>query len=195
MTYDQRNDRIDPSDGYLLQLTTTYAGLGGNVNLFTTVGTAAVYYPLAPQWVGSIAGRVGKVIGLGEDVTITDRFFIGGDNFRGFDNSGIGPRDTTTEDALGGNEFFTLQAELGFPIGLPKELGITGTVFSDIGTLTGIDDSGADLVDKDSLRASVGAGIAWRSPFGPVRLYVAEAVLKEDFDDTEIIRFSFGTRF
>jgi outer membrane protein insertion porin family len=74
-------------------------------------------------------------------------------------------------------------------------LGITGTVFSDIGTLTGIDDSGSGLVDKDSLRASVGAGIAWRSPFGPVRLYVAEAVLKEDFDDTEIIRFSFGTRF
>ena len=195
LTYDQRNDRMDPSDGYLLQLTTTYAGLGGNVNLFATVGTAAVYYPFAPQWVGSIAGRVGKVIGLGEDVTITDRFFVGGDNLRGFDNSGIGPRDTTTEDALGGNELFTLQAELGFPIGLPKELGITGTVFSDIGTLTGIDDSGSDLVDKDSLRASVGAGIAWRSPFGPVRLYVAEAVLKEDFDDTEIFRFSFGTRF
>ena len=132
---------------------------------------------------------------MGEDVTISDRFFIGGNNFRGFDISGIGPRDIATDDALGGNEFFTIQAELGFPIGLPKELGITGSVFSDIGTLTGIDVSGSGLVDKDSIRASVGAGIKWRSPFGPVRLYVAEAVLKEDFDVTEIIRFSFGTRF
>ena len=195
LTYDQRNDRVDPSDGYLLQLTTAYAGLGGNVNFFSTVGTAAVYYPIAPQWVGSIGGRVGKIIGLGEDVSIADRFFVGGDNLRGFENSGIGPRDISTEDALGGNEFFTLQAELAFPIGLPKELGITGNVFSDIGTLTGIDDSGSSLVDKDSIRASVGAGFAWRSPFGPVRLYVAHAVLKEDFDETEVFRFSFGTRF
>jgi len=195
LTYDQRNDRVDPSDGYLLQLTTAYAGLGGNVNFFSVVGTGAVYYPLAPQWVGSIGGRVGKIIGLGEDVNISDRFFVGGDNLRGFENSGIGPRDISTEDALGGNEFFTLQAELAFPIGLPKELGITGNVFSDIGTLTGIDDSGSNLVDKDSIRASVGAGFAWRSPFGPVRLYIAHAVLKEDFDETEVFRFSFGTRF
>ena len=195
LIYDQRNDRTDPSDGHILRLTTDYAGLGGNVNYFRLTGAGAVYYPLAPQWVGSITGRVGKIIGLGEDIIITDRFFIGGDDFRGFDNSGIGPRDTTTEDALGGNEFFTLQADLGFPVGLPKELGITGNVFSDIGSLTGIDESGSGLADKDSLRASVGAGLAWRSPFGPVRLYVAKAVLKEDFDDTEIIRFSFGTRF
>ncbi|MDP7456357.1 MAG: outer membrane protein assembly factor BamA, partial [Alphaproteobacteria bacterium] len=63
LTYDQRNDRTAPSDGHILQLTTDYAGLGGNVNYFRLTGAGAVYYPLAPQWVGSIAGRVGKIIG------------------------------------------------------------------------------------------------------------------------------------
>jgi len=195
LSYDQRNDRVDPSDGYLLQLTHAYAGLGGNVNYFSTVATAAIYHPFSPLWLGSIGGRVGNIIGIDEDVTISDRFFVGGDDLRGFANAGIGPRDTSTDDALGGNEFFTLQAELGFPIGLPKELGITGNIFSDMGGLTGIDDFGSTLMDKNSIRASVGTGLAWRSPFGPVRLYLAKAILKEDIDDTEIFRFSFGTRF
>jgi outer membrane protein insertion porin family len=135
------------------------------------------------------------MVGIGEDVHLADRFFVGGNDLRGFADSGIGPRDTSTKDALGGNEFVTLQAEMGFPIGLPKELGITGTVFSDIGTLTGIDESGSSLVDKDSLRMSAGAGFAWRSPFGPVRIYLAKALIQADFDETEIFRFTFGTRF
>jgi outer membrane protein insertion porin family len=195
LSYDQRNDRVDPSDGYLLQLMNTYAGIGGNVNYFSTVGTAAVYHPFAPEWVGQIGGRVGQIFGIDENITISDRFWVGGDNLRGFANAGIGPRDSSTGDALGGNVFFTIQSELGFPIGLPKELGITGNIFSDIGDLTGIDVSGANLVDNNAIRASVGAGFSWRSPFGPVRLYVAQAILKEDFDDTEVFRFSFGTRF
>jgi len=195
LIYDKRNDRTDPSDGHILQLETKYAGLGGNVNYFRFVGSGAVYHPFGPRWVGSIGGRVGKIVGIGEDVHLSDRFFVGGNDLRGFADSGIGPRDTSTKDALGGNEFVTLQAEMGFPIGLPKELGITGTVFSDIGTLTGIDESGSSLVDKDSLRMSAGAGFAWRSPFGPVRIYLAKALIKEDFDETEIFRFTFGTRF
>jgi outer membrane protein insertion porin family len=197
LNYDQRNDFMDPSDGYVLRLDTVYAGLGGNVNYFRTVGSGAVYHPFGSQLVGSLGGQIGKIIGIGEDVHLADRFFVGGDDLRGFANSGIGPRDTSTpnRDALGGNEYITLQAEMGFPIGLPKELGITGTIFSDIGTLTGIDDSGSSLVDKDSLRMSAGAGLAWRSPFGPVRVYLAKALVKEDFDVTEIFRFTFGTRF
>ena len=165
------------------------------MNYFSTIFTASLYHPFAPQWLGSINGRTGKIFGIGEDLTISDRFFIGGDSLRGFADAGIGPRDTLTNDALGGNVFYTLQADLNFPIGLPKELGITADLFSDIGSLTGIDDSGDNLMDKHSLRASVGTGLAWRSPFGPVRLYLAKAVLKEDFDDLEVIRFSFGTRF
>jgi outer membrane protein insertion porin family len=96
---------------------------------------------------------------------------------------------------LGGNRFFAATAELRFPLGLPKALGISGVVFTDAGSLWDVDDSGPNILDTESLRASVGVGVAWRSPFGPIRLDIGFPILKEDFDDVEPLRFNFGTRF
>jgi outer membrane protein insertion porin family len=84
---------------------------------------------------------------------------------------------------------------LQVPLGLPQELGVAGRVFTDFGTLFNIDQSGPGIVDKRSLRASVGTGVSWRSPFGPIRVDFAVPVVKEDFDETELFRVSFGTRF
>jgi outer membrane protein insertion porin family len=85
--------------------------------------------------------------------------------------------------------------QLAFPLGLPDELGLRGRVFSDMGSVGGTDAVGPSIVDDPTLRASVGVGIAWRSPFGPVSLDLARPILKEDFDRTELLRFNFGTRF
>ncbi|MBT5752935.1 MAG: outer membrane protein assembly factor BamA [Rhodospirillaceae bacterium] len=195
LSYDMRNDRVDPSAGYLLKLDTTYAGLGGDANYFRTVGTAGYWYPFAPQWVGSVRFKAANIVGVGESVAITERFFIGGEEIRGFATSGIGPRDKNTQDALGGNTYFLNKFELSFPTGLPKELGIGGLIFSDMGTLTGIDASGSSLVDTGNIRLSVGVGFSWKSPFGPIQATMAQALLKDPDDEVEIFRFSFGTRF
>ena len=82
-----------------------------------------------------------------------------------------------------------------FPSGLPKELGIRGSVFSDVGTLRQVDETGAGVVDTGLVRVSVGVGALWRSPFGPVRMSLAVPVRKEEFDKRELFRFSFGSRF
>ena len=82
-----------------------------------------------------------------------------------------------------------------FPLGLPEELGLRGRTFSDFGTLSGIDDSGPEIADETSIRVSVGVGLSWRSPFGPIQIDFAVPVVKEDFDEEETIRFNFGTRF
>ena len=140
-------------------------------------------------------GEAGYIAKIGDDIRITDRFFIGGNSLRGFQTAGIGPRDTTTKDALGGNLYTTASTELKFPLGLPSELGVSGAVFSDIGTLTQVDDSGPTVRDAKSLRASVGFGVSWRSPFGPIRVDIAHALAKEPEDKTEAFRFNFGTRF
>ena len=79
-------------------------------------------------------------------------------------------------------------------MGLPDEFGISGAVFTDAGTLWTVDNN-TNTDDDASLRWSAGAGIAWKSPFGPVRVDVAKAILKEDFDEEEAVRFRFGTRF
>jgi outer membrane protein insertion porin family len=156
------------------------------------------FYPFSKDWVASISGKAGIIFGLGgQDVRINDRFFLGQDTMRGFDLGGIGPRDDDFNDALGGNRFYTASLELTFPLGLPKAFGISAAVFTDVGSLWDVDeeDPESKILDTESVRASVGVGIAWRSPFGPVRLDFGIPVLKEDFDDEEPFRFSFGTRF
>ena len=127
---------------------------------------------------------------------IGDRFFPGSDNFRGFRFGGAGPRDVGTNDALGGNTYYVITPELSIPLGLPKELGISGRVFSDIGSSFGLDNvKGPDIKDTASIRAAAGVGITWKSPFGPIRIDFSRPYLKEKFDRSEFLRFSFGTRF
>lgn len=194
--YDRRDNRIDPTEGYFASLSNDLAGLGGDARYIRTRVSSGYYYPVkAPDWVLSVTGEVGHIQGLGKDVAIQDRFFIGGDTLRGFETGGIGPRDIETGDALGGNTFAVGTVSLQFPLGLPQELGVAGRVFTDFGTLFNIDQSGSEIVDKSSLRASIGTGVSWKSPFGPIRVDFAVPVVKESFDEKELFRVSFGTRF
>ncbi len=185
LIYDKRNNRFEPSDGYYLRLNQDIAGIGGD----------AYYYSFIPQWTMELSGSTGYIFGFNEDIRINDRFFIGSRQIRGFDNAGIGPRDTTTTDALGGNIYYTATTELRFPLGLPEELGFRGAIFADAGNLWNVDDSGSEVSDSRNIRASVGVGVSWTSPFGPIRLDLAHAILKEDVDQTQVLHFSFGTRF
>ncbi len=195
LRYDTRDRTFLTTEGLLLRFGQGFAGFGGDVTYARTTATASYFYPLAKGWVGNLALRSGYILGINDDVRITDRFFVGGDSFRGFDTRGIGPRDLNTNDSLGGNLFYVGTAEVSFPLGFADELGMVGRVFTEFGSLTEIDVSGPNLADAGSMRASAGFGVTWTSPLGPIRIDVAEAFLKEDHDETEIFRFSFGTRF
>ncbi len=190
------DSRIDPSEGYFARYSVDVAGLAGDVHHLRNSISAGYFLPFFErQFVLGLNGEVGYIVGLGEDVRLADRFFVGGMRLRGFENAGVGPRDLVTNDALGGNLLGLVTAEISFPLGLPRELGVTGKAFVDAGTLTDIEESGPGLIDTRSIRAAAGVGIAWRSPLGPMRLDIAEAFAKEDHDQTELFRFSFGTRF
>lgn len=196
LTYDARDNKFDPTSGLYVQLAEEVAGLGGDSKYLMHELKASYYYPVATRWTLGFLGAGGYTFGYGgEDVRINERFYVGGDDLRGFRNAGIGPRDTATRDALGGNAYYTGTAELKFPVGLPEELGVTGAVFSDVGSLWQVDDTGATVFDENSPRVSAGAGLLWSSPFGPIRIDFAHAIVKEDNDLTESVRFSFGTRF
>src|SRR5204862_914622 len=99
----------------------------------------------------------------------------GGDTLRGFAVGGVGPRDANTLDSLGGRYYYTASGELSFPLfGVPKELGLMGKAFVDVGSLWGADDSlnvpGASVLDSQLMRVGTGVGIQWISPFGPIRI-------------------------
>jgi outer membrane protein insertion porin family len=195
LTYDRRDSRINPSEGYFGKLTTDVAGLGGSAKYLRNRVDAGYYYPVAEKWVASLTASGGYVYGLGEDVKLLDRFFIGGNEVRGFETDGIGPRDPDSNDALGGEVFYAGSLQLAFPLGLPEELDIRGRVFSDFGSSWKMPETGPPVDDSSAPRASVGTGLTWISPFGPLGIDLGFAVLKESFDKTEILRLNFGTRF
>ena len=195
LTYDGRDDLFLPTKGVVARFNTALAGLGGVVKYIRTNVKATKYFPITEKFIGSIGGSAGYIIGLGKEIRIVDRFFLGGPSLRGFSVAGAGPRDETTGDSVGGKFFYRGSAQVTFPIGLPSEFGVKGRMFSDIGSLSNSESTLATITDEKSLRASVGFGLSWRSPFGPILLDFSKALLKEDFDKTEVFRFDFGVKF
>lgn len=202
---DRRNDPVRPTRGWTGTLRQDFAGIGGDVNYIKTEAEVEAYWGITPQWVVTAKAQTGYVAGWGGDpVRINDRFFKGGNSFRGFETAGIGPRDLTTTDALGGNFYAVGTLELTVPNYLPEEYGIRTSLFTDVGTLGVLDDrytvnsSGlpdSNIVDDLELRASAGVSIHWRSPMGPIRFDISKVLGKEEYDKTESFRFSTSTQF
>jgi outer membrane protein insertion porin family len=211
LLYDRRDNRLEPTSGYYASVGNDFAGLGFGVEYIRNKVNFGYYYSLFPDWVLGFTAEGGDVFGWGgQKVLLQDRFFVGGDNLRGFAPAGIGPRDTVSSDALGGNKYYVGSLALGVPLGLPKELGISGRVFTDFGTLWSNDQKNLVLtaaqlqatggvqphiLDSAAIRASAGIGISWKSPVGPIRLDLAYPIKKESFDKTQLFHVSFGTRF
>jgi outer membrane protein insertion porin family len=195
LTYDTRNSRLFPTTGLVASLDTRLSGLGGDIRNVQYVVNGARYWSLAEDVTLVVRGRAGLVMGLGQDVPIFDRFFLGGDNLRGFESAGVGPRDGN--DALGGNSLFTGGTQLNFPLPIRqlRDAGLSGQIFGDFGNVNKVDSAHASVRDPFAIRSAVGAGMTWRSPLGPVTIEYAFPVTKEDFDKTEALRLSFGTRF
>ncbi|KAA2212723.1 outer membrane protein assembly factor BamA [Teichococcus oryzae] len=202
LTYDTRDSRLDPRSGYVLRLATDVAGLGGDVNYLRGRLDGTYFVPFErllgdPDYVLAISASVGHMASYGDRdkrERILDRFFLGGENLRGFAVAGAGPRDIRTDDSLGGRTIWTQSTEMRFPLPVPSELGLIGRAFVDVGSLSGVD-RGAGVVDDSAPRVGAGVGISWRSPFGLINIDLAQAVVKEDYDDTQVFRFGFGTRF
>lgn len=220
LTYDVRDSKVDPTEGYIVGISNDLAGLGGDTQYLRTGLSGTTYHSLGGGWVASFGARLGYILGIGEDVRVTDRYFLGGESLRGFAPAGVGPRDVgsfggeTLDNALGGNWFYTATAELSIPVGVFKEFGLKAFVFTDMGSLGDVDvadfvpdvdcDDTIDVLDKPpcpdlqdtgSLRLSVGVGAGVVTPLGPVRLDLATPLLKEDFDETENFIFRLGARF
>lgn len=197
LTYDKRDNRFDPTDGYVATLSNDLAGLGGTVHYLRNRVNGAYFVPLPGDIVGQINGTAGYMFALADDerLRITDKFFLGGANLRGFANAGAGPRDLITGDAIGGKWIYRGSTEVSFPLGLPPELGIRGKLFADAGSLGDSDSNLSSIVDTGAVRVSAGTGINWASPFGPLSVDIGFPIVKESFDKKEIFRFNFGTRF
>ncbi|MEP7172745.1 MAG: outer membrane protein assembly factor BamA [Aestuariivirga sp.] len=219
-TWDDLDNPNRPTLGFRGQLESEIAGLGGDAYFGRVEAHGWYFYPLYEEKVVlKLEGNAGHIEAFnGKDVPLQDRFYKGADSFRGFAQSGVGPRQVGNDgdtDAIGAQSYAIATAELTFPVGMPEQWGIEGAAFTDFGTVFGTPenssfsdapnlnsdcqishaDGGCTVFDTMAFRASVGAGLIWQSPFGPLRFEVAYPLMKAKYDETEWFRFSIGTRF
>jgi outer membrane protein insertion porin family len=135
------NAIIRPTRGHSFYFHQDFAGLGGSVRYLRNRINFDNYWTPWQGWTFRIGGEAGYITGLGQDLRLNDKFFIGGPRMRGFDTSGIGPRDfnsgsNSSTGSLGGTAFYIGRAELFFPLGdMALESGINASIFADVGSL------------------------------------------------------------
>ncbi|SMH48580.1 outer membrane protein assembly factor BamA [Mesorhizobium australicum] len=212
LQYNSIDDMKNPHSGIYATLTGEVAGLGGDAKWAKITARGNYYHTLSEQQdiVGLVTLGAGHIQPFDDNgLRVFDQFKGSDRMIRGFAYNGIGPADTngsTDEDDfdhLGGTTYFHATAEAQFPMPvLPPSMGVKGAVFADAATLFGVDGGvsgvvpGANQASFDMRwRASVGAGLIWASPFGPIRIDYAIPVLKEDTDIVQNLNFGMSAKF
>lgn len=195
LVYDKRDSAINPKEGYYLSFGNDVAGAGGDEKFYKFDAKAYKYFTIADYYTFKLFANGGYIEGFGgKDVRLSNRYYLGGYNMRGFEYAGIGARDKYTDDALGGNWMVYTGAEMSFPIGL-DELGVKGRTFVDVGILGKPDNLDPDIVEySSSPRVAAGVGVTWQSPMGNIDVDLAFPIAKKSYDKTEAFRLNFGTR-
>ncbi|MBS0560509.1 MAG: outer membrane protein assembly factor BamA [Proteobacteria bacterium] len=210
-TIDYRDSAIAPHTGFVVRGGADYAGIGGNANFFRVRADGTYYLPLDrftgnSDWGFAISGSAGYLFNLGQQEQIIDRFFMGGDNLRGFEAGGAGPHDPVSGDSLGGRLLVTQSTELRFPLPVSKDLGLSGRAFVDVGRLIDANFESnycptapggvcPPIFASPAFRVGAGFGVSWQTPFGLINVDLTPFVVKQAHDQTQIFRFGFGTRF
>jgi outer membrane protein insertion porin family len=223
LDYNTLDNNKNPTDGLFIDLKQDFAGVGGDVAYLKTTLDAKYYTPLVADIVGLIHIQSGILNQVGSNgLRMLDQFQMGPNLVRGFAPNGIGPRDLTFfpytggGDALGGTKYWGASAELQMPFWfLPKEVGLKGAVYADAGSLWGYQgpttwaqtgeinglvnghfcNCGMVYDDTNIVRTSVGVGLIWASPFGPLRFDYAVPLTKGKYDVVQEFKFGGGTSF
>lgn len=212
LQYNSIDDMKNPHSGIYATLTGEVAGLGGDAKWAKITARGNYYRTLSEQQdiVGLVTLGAGHIQPFDDNgLRVFDQFKGSDRMIRGFAYNGIGPADTNGStdkddfDHLGGTTYFHATAEAQFPLPvLPPSIGVKGALFADAATLFGVDGGVSGVVPGSNQasfdmrwRASVGAGLIWASPFGPIRIDYAIPVLKEDTDIVQNLNFGMSAKF
>ena len=198
ISYDSRDHFFAPTEGTKFSLALKTAGLGGDTEFIKPDLSARWHFPLLkdPNWGGAYVFALGGSLGYGNNLPLFERYFIGGINsVRGFAERSIAPRapsgcdasgnNCTGTEVIGGDKAAVLNAEILFPI--YEQYGLRGVTFFDVG-------NAFNSFNLNEFRRSVGFGVRWLSPFGPIRVELGFPMNKQPGDDTSVIGFSIGSQ-
>ena len=213
LMYDKRDNNFIPNEGYSFTFRQEAAGLAGNVKFISNEVRADWYKGLfnIDGLVLGLKGRIAKIDALGGGfVNVQNLYALGGGfGLRGFNYRGVGPTlaylnsDGSVKSyesfSYGGKNLHLASIELRFPNSLPKDLGLVTYLFTDIGTLYGIDDdhfnlssSNTKMIDEKVYRASAGLGVSWRSPMGPIGFAFGKTIKATNYDNKLFFLITFG---
>jgi outer membrane protein insertion porin family len=209
LSWNSLDTNKNPTNGWAIDAKQDFAGVGGDVDFIRNTLDARYYYEVLPDIVQLTRVQAGYMLPWGgQTLRILDNFQAGPNLVRGFAPYGFGPRDLTPGtnlDPLGGSMYWAATLEYQEPLFfLPKDVGMRGAIFTDAGQLwnyqgiTFLPQTGETinpLADDSLIRSSVGVGLIWDSPFGPLRFDLAYPITKESYDHTQIFRFGGGTKF
>jgi outer membrane protein insertion porin family len=205
VAYDGRDARKNPHSGVYAEMRQDVAGVGGDEKFIRTTGDVRYYHEVLPDVVAMGRVQGGNITGWGgQQVPLMSSFFGGPQMVRGFAPNGFGPRDLTsgtTMDNVGGTKYFVTTAEAQAPIPyLPAEFGLKMAVFSDAGTVFGYGGpnyfpqfgQSVQVADSTFVRSSVGVGLVWDSPLGPLRVDYSVPLTKTSYDVRQPFHFGVG---
>jgi len=208
LSYNTLDNNKSPSRGMIVDFKQDFAGAGGDTNFIRSTADARFYSEWIPDIINVLRLQAGHIQGWGgQDVRMLDHFKMGPNLVRGFASSGLGPRDLTpgyTGDAIGGTTYWGASLEFQIPLYfIPKDVGLKAAVFADAGSVwdykgpTFYPATGEHMTfaDDNKMRSSVGVGLIWDSPFGPMRFDYSFPITKESYDKVQQFRFGGGTKF
>jgi outer membrane protein insertion porin family len=196
----------DPHDGFRASVNQDVAGLGGDADFLRTTADARYYHDFGDGIVSMTRAQGGYITPYGgQSVPLQNSFFGGPNLVRGFAPNGFGPRDVTpgtTQDNIGGTAYWASTQEFDAPIpGLPPEIALKAAVFADAGSVWGykgptsfpaLSPSLMQVGNSQQVRSSLGAGLIWDSPFGPLSVDYAYPISKTSYDVTQRLYFGVG---
>ncbi len=189
--YDKRNQKYETTSGFFSNYSVSMPVLS-DTNTFTNIYNYKIFKELYENNISTLSFLFKGASSLsGDDIKLSERLYIPGRKLRGFESGKIGPKDGS--DFIGGNYVSSINATTTVPMILENAQNVDIVIFADAANIWGVDYDSS--LDKNGIRSSIGIGLDWLTPVGPLTFSFAQPVTKEPTDIEETFRFNIGTSF
>ena len=189
--YDKRNQKFKTTDGFRSIYSIGLPVISEN-NTVKNYYNYKIFSELYEENISTLSLSLSSSHSItGDDIKLSERLYIPQSKLRGFERGKLGPKDGN--DFIGGNYYAILNMTSTLPQVFPNAQNVDFLTFLDVANLWGVDDETLD--DGSEIRSSIGLGVEWFTPVGPLSFSLASPITKSSTDKTETFRFNLGTTF
>ena len=189
--YDKRNQKYQTTSGFLSNYSLDLPIIS-DTNTLTNSYNYKIFRELYENNISSFSLLLRSATSLtSDDIKLSERLYMPGRKLRGFESGKVGPKDGS--DYIGGNYLTSINATTTMPMILENVQNVDIVMFADAANIWGVDYDSS--LDNSGIRSSIGIGLDWLTPVGPLTFSFAQPITKEPSDIEETFRFNIGTSF